>query len=256
MTLCTEWLPEEIVARKICTPKDSAVIRHCESKSRAQKRTWQQYFIIDYKVAEKISDKRSLCKDLREDLNSGDADRLPELKNFVRDYALAEIDFYSCARKKFSANNFKSKYPTLTTILQIIFDERKTNPNYRRNFYGFLHMVDYSKISALTANLSDEQLLQIFNLDREQVAKKSLTPTEKSENLLDNREQEYRKLFRQKLISLKPDVDTALKILRNYQEIRCDRNQINHANATASKTIADIKPMIENYLDALERAST
>lgn len=256
MTLCTEWLPEEIVARKICTPRNLLIIESCKSKGRSTHKTWQQYFIIDYKVAEKISDRRSLCKDLREALNSGDAYRLPELKNFVRDYALAEIDFHSCARKKFSANNFKSKYPTLATVLQIIFDERKTNPNYRRNFYDFLHTVDYSKIPALTAKLSDEQLLQIFKLDREQAAEKNLTPAEKSENLLDNREREYRELFRQKLISLKPDVDTALKILRNYQEIRRDRNQINHADAKASKTIADIKPMIENYLVELERVST
>ena len=63
-------------------------------------------------------------------------------------------------------------------------------------------------------------------------------------------------MFAMKLINLRPDLETALEILRGYHELRDERNQINHANAQASKTVSELKPMIEKYLTALERAST
>ena len=44
-----------------------------------------------------------------------------------------------------------------------------------------------------------------------------------------------------------------MKFLKDYYEIRRERNQVNHANAQATKTISDLKPMIENYLTALEK---
>lgn len=256
MTLCTEWLPEEIINRRVCMPRDITVIESCTSKGRSAHKSWQQYFIIDYKIAEKVSDTRSVCEDLRDALRAGDANRLAELKKFVGEYVIAEVDFNSCANKKISVNNFKGKYPTLSVILQMIFDERKTNPNYRRNFYSFLQTVDYAKIPVLTADFSDEQLLQVFNVDREQAAKKISPTADKLENLLNNREREYRELFRQKRISLKPDVDTALKILRNYHEIRHERNQINHANEYSTTKIPELRRLIENCLAALERGNT
>ena len=253
MTLCTEWLPEEIINRRVCMPRDITVIESCTSKGRSVHKSWQQYFIIDYRVSEQGTNTRTVCGDLRDALNSGDANRLPELKKFVGEYSFAEMDFNSCARKKISVNDFKGKYPTLAAVLQIIFDERRANPSYRRNFYSFLQTVDYAKIPILIAGFSTEQLLQVFNRERDQPAKKDSTPADKAENLLYNREREYRELFRQKRISLKPDVDAALKILRNYHEIRHERNQINHANEYSTTKIPELRCLIESCLAALEK---
>ncbi|MBE8949595.1 MAG: TM1812 family CRISPR-associated protein [Quinella sp. 3Q1] len=253
MTLCTEWLPEEIINRRVCMPRDITVIESCTSKGRSAHKSWQQYFIIDYRVSEQGTNTRTVCGDLRDALNSGDANRLPELKKFVGEYSFAEMDFNSCARKKISVNDFKGKYPTLAAVLQIIFDERRANPSYRRNFYSFLQTVDYAKIPILIAGFSNEQLLQVFNIERDQPAKKDSTPADKAENLLYNREREYRELFRQKRISLKPDVDAALKILRNYHAIRHERNQINHANEYSTTKIPELRRLIEGCLAALEK---
>ncbi|MBQ3450943.1 MAG: TM1812 family CRISPR-associated protein, partial [Selenomonadaceae bacterium] len=82
MTLCTEWLPEEIINRRVCMPRDITVIESCTSKGRSAHKSWQQYFIIDYKIAEKVSDTRSVCEELRDTLRAGDANRLAELKKF------------------------------------------------------------------------------------------------------------------------------------------------------------------------------
>ena len=253
MTLCTEWLPEEIVKRQVCMPRDMTVIASCTSKGRSAHKTWQQYFIIDYKVARQDTNPRNFFRELRDALNEGDATRLPELKKFADEYSIAEVDFGLCAGNKIAVKFFKGKYPTLAAALQAIFDERKASPTYRRNFYSFLQTINYARIPELLAKLPDERLLQAFGLAREQIVQRTPPPAEKADNPWSTREQEYRELLRQQRISLKPDVATALKILRGYHEIRHERNQINHANATASKTVADIKPMIENYLAELEK---
>ena len=255
MTLCTEWLPEEIVRRRVCMPRDATVIESCTSKGRSMHRSWQQCFIIDYKIAEQSSNKRNPCGDLRDALNSGDAARLPELKNFVKEYSTAEIDFGFCAGNKMAAKTFKGRYPTLAAALQALFDERKANPTYRRNFYGFLRTLNYARIPELLAKLPDERLMQAFAIAREPTVKKITPPAEKAENFLDNREREYRELFRQRIISFSPDVDTALKILRGYHEIRHERNQINHANESSTTKISDLRRLIDDCLVALERVN-
>ena len=258
MTLCTEWLPEELVKRKVCMPRDITIIESCTSRGRAGHKSWQQYFIIDYKVAgtEQSTSTRSFFKDLRAALNMCDVARLPELKKFAEEFSNAETDFGRCARKKFSINEFKSRYPTFAAVLQAIFDERKANLTYRQNFYAFLQTLDYAKIPKMIANFSNEKLLQVFEIDREQTVKKNPQPDEKTENILDNREREYRELFRQQLISLKPDVDTALKILRGYHEIRHERNQINHANEHSTTKISELRRLIDDCLLALEKLNT
>lgn len=255
MTLCTEWLPEEIVRRRVCMPRDIAVIESCASKGRSSHKSWQQYFIIDYKIAEQSPNKRSTCDDLRAALNDGDAARLPELKNFAKDYANAEIAFTFCAGNKMATKTFKNSYPALAAALQAIFDDRKANPTYNKNFNGFLRALNYARIPELLAKLPDERLLQAFAIAREQAVKKVAPPAEKTENSLDNREQEYRELFRQNRISLSPDVDTALKILRGYHEIRHERNQINHANEYSTTKISDLRRLIDDCLVALERVN-
>lgn len=252
MTLCTEWLPEEIINRKVCMPCNALIIESCKAKGRSAHKTWQQYFIIDYKITEKSAEKRTFCNILRDALNSGNADNLPELKNFFEEYTVAERSFRLCAGKKISLNKFKQKYPTLSVALQMIFDERNANPNYRRNFYSFLQTINYTRIPKEIATFTNEKILKTFNLDREQVEKVFPISDEKSENLWLNREREYRELFSQKLISLKPTVDIALEILHSYHEIRHERNQINHANESSTTKISELHQLIDGCLTALE----
>ena len=262
MTLCTEWLPEEIVARRICMPRDIAVIKTCESKSRAQKRTWQQHFIIDYRVAEKSdkdADVKNFCGTLRDILDHfptrkiGDDEIFAELRKFFDEYGRAKVLFEQCQAGVVKVRDFKQNFPTLAAAIQTIFDERRAKSKRVRNFFEFLGNLDFAKIPRLAANLPAEKILELFKIDRDKIQAFNAA---KPDSKWATREREYREMFAMNLISLRPDVETALEILRGYHELRGERNQINHANATASRTVADIKPMIENYLAALERAST
>ena len=257
MTLCTEWLPDELVARKICAPKDSAVIRLCESKIRDKKRTWQQYFIIDYKIADKNSDVKECGNELRNILNRSapskicDAEIFAELKKFFREHAQAENLFTQCKYRVIKFNAFKQSYPTLAAALQTIYDERHKSSTYKKNFYGFLDTIDFAKIPMFLSTMPEEKLFELFKIDRDQM--KALKSTDNAANAWEARAKEYRAMFEQKIIRTALDVDTALKFLQGYYDLRRDRNQINHADAKGTKTIAELKPQIENYLAALEQ---
>lgn len=251
MTLCTEWLPEEIVKRKICIPVSSSVQTTCESKSRSANKTWQQYFVIDY-----VYDK-DCCGEIRYILEnfsskkvSGD-EKFNKLKNFLDEFVDSEISFELCKHGKIPVNAFRKNFPVITDVLQTIYDERKKSPTYKKNFYQFLQTVSHTLIPKFVANFSNKKILELFETECDEATKKISTDDEKS----DNREREYRRMFDAKIIRLKPDIETALKILRGYHEIRRERNQVNHANAQASKTISELKIMIENYLDDLENLS-
>lgn len=258
MTLCTEWLPEEIISRKICVPKNSVVKRNAELEGISFGRNWQQQLIIAYQGAEKTNEQTAdaaitaFCKKLRDALTSGENKTFAELKNFFDEYNAAEIPYALCRRGGIKVAVLKNRFPNFFNALQVLFDKRKRNPTYSKNFYQFMRTLDHEKIPQLIADLSNAKLLELFKIDRNKIPTQETEPAEKSESKWENREKTYRELFDKKLIGSAFDEATALKFLHDYYEIRRERNQVNHANAHATKKIPDLKLMIEKYLDALE----
>ena len=179
---------------------------------------------------------------------------MPRSRNFSTNTIGARICFNRCTRGEVKVKLFRERFPTLAAVLQAIYDERRSDSTYRKNFYELMKTIDFVKISRLVAKFHAEKVLELFKIDRDQIQAFKLTAEPESKWAV--RAKAYRKMFDMNLVSLRPDFETALEILRGYHELRDERNQINHANATASKTVADSKPMIENYLAALERAST
>lgn len=264
MTLCTEWLPEEIVDRKICSPKDSVVIKTAELEGISFGRNWQQQLIIAYQGNERIfgkitdDDIAEFCKGLRLQLSNFsnvkavDPDNLyGELKKFFIEYSTGKNTFDACCSGKIMVKIFKKRLPTLTAALQVIYDDKKKNIGYHKNFYQFLQGVNYEKVPKTLASFTSEKLLELFKINREKILPN--ISVEKNPSKWENREKVYREMFDKKIISSALDEETAMKFLRDYYEIRRERNQVNHANAQASKKISDLKAMIESYLAALEK---
>ena len=261
MTLCSEWLPLELVDRKICAPRDSVIKNEAESKARSQRKTWQQYFITDYRIAvdaaTALAAEKEFCNEIREVLENFPAKKLDdennfgELKNFLNAFDASRIPFEDCQRGTILVNAFKKKCPVLADALQVIYDERRSSPIYRKNFYQFLQTVDYAKIPKLIAKLSVDKIFILFKIERNKSSNKE--SAEKIERTWENREKEYRRMFAKKVMFSVLDIKVALKFLSGYHAIRYERNQVNHANAQASKTISELKPMIENYLAELEK---
>lgn len=258
MTLCTEWLPEEIVSRKICVPKSSDVKRNAELEGQSFGRNWQQQLIIAYQGANKTTaqitddDANAFCKKLRDALTSGDNKTFTELKNFFDEYAKAKTPYALCRKGGIKVAVLKNTVPNFFNALQAIFNERKKTLTYSKNFYQFIQTIDHEKIPQFVANLPAAKLFELFKIDRNNIPTQETESADKSESKWENREKIYRELFDKKLIGSAFNRATALKFLHDYYEIRRERNQVNHANAHATKKISDLKLMIENYLTALE----
>ncbi|MBR0261866.1 MAG: TM1812 family CRISPR-associated protein [Selenomonadaceae bacterium] len=260
MTLCTEWLPEEIIARKIYMPRDSKIIKTAELEGVNFGRNWQQQLIIAYQGAEKSfddNDEDEFCKSLRDVLENFSTRKIRsdkifgELNNFSKEYGAGEIPF--ALFKKGRLKNFQKKFPLLAAALKIIHDERQKSLDYRKNFSQFLQTIYYEKIPKLIANLPAEKILNLFKIDRTKIPKSGVELIDKAETKWENREKIYREMFDKKIIHSEFDERIVLNFLRGYYDIRNERNQINHANAQASKNISDLKPMIESFLGELEK---
>lgn len=264
MTLCTEWLPEEIVARKICVPKNSSVKKSAAIEGATFGRNWQQQLIIAYQGTERNfnatdDDVKAFCKNLREVLESFPAKKIAdeeifiEVKKFFTEHREAKPCFNSCCNRQVTINYFKKSFPIFSNVLQMIYDERKKNPVYVKNFYQFLQSLCYEQIPSLLANIPSEKLLELFKIEREMIPIKSSEEAKKAENKWNNRKTAYQEMFSKKIIHSALNEQTALKLLQGYHEIRTERNQVNHANAQASKKIPDLKLMIEKYLATIEK---
>lgn len=264
MTLCTEWLPEELVSRKICAPKNSVIMKNAELEGISFGRNWQQQLIIAYQGNEKFSGKiteediAEFCKGLRAQLKDFpnvaaiDPDNIyGDLKKFFAEYRAGRNTFEACRSGKIMVKVFKKKSPALAAALQVIHDDKKKNIGYHKNFYQFLQSVTYEKIPKSLASFAAEKLLELFKINRENILPK--ISVERTANKWENREKVYRDMLDKKIINSALDEQTALKFLHDYYEIRHERNQVNHANAQASKTISDLKSMIETYLTELEK---
>ena len=264
MTLCTEWLPEELVARKICMPRDLIVAKTAELEGASFGRNWQQQFIIAYKGTEKNSwnlseeDVADFCKGLRRELNNFSSVAIVDpnnlygdLKNFFAEYSTGEGKFMACCVGQIMVTRFKRQVPFLAAALQLIYEDKKKNIGFHKNFYQFLQTVNYDKIPKTLASFPAEKLLTLFKIDRKKIL--PIMPVERIASKWENREREYLSMFEKNIIHTAFDETTAIKFLRDYYEIRRERNQVNHANAFATKNISDLKTMIKDYLEELEK---
>ena len=146
---------------------------------------------------------------------------------------------------------FKRQVPFLAAALQLIYEDKKKNIGFHKNFYQFLQTVNYDKIPKTLASFPAEKLLTLFKIDRKKIL--PIMPVERIASKWENREREYLSMFEKNIIHTAFDETTAIKFLRDYYEIRRERNQVNHANAFATKNISDLKTMIKDYLEELEK---
>ena len=269
MTLCTEWLPEEIVAREIFMPGSDAVQNLAEADGSAFGRSWQAQFVISYanpKLTEPVPDDEpskaeidAFCKNIRAVLNmfSDESALMPnrygELKDFLREFLKGYDNFRSCCAGRLKVNQFKRDFPYLSKGLKAIFEDVSKKPNYDKSFLQFMKSLTYDEIPALLGNMSAKTLLKIFNIDKGQIPReKRKAPSDRSKQLWANREKIYVEMLDNNVArSGLEDRQLALDLLHDFCEIRRKRNEINHANGNAE--IAELQRMIESYLDRLEK---
>ena len=262
MTLCTEWLPEEIVDRGICKPKDESVARDAELDGRAFGRSGKQQLIIAYqgKKNNPLQEEsiKNFCKELRLALKEFDRAALAKkkygtLKKFVAEHQRGRLAFniFKAGRLKFS--EFRKAYPLMTVLLQAIYDERKKSPTFDKSFASFCRTFDCNNIFLTVSNFPSKRLIDLFDIDTEKIFLVDDKTSERAERKWENREDMYRALMRDGTLCSDIDEERAIELLHGYYDIRNERNRVNHANSEATKDIGALEKMIDAYLKELER---
>ena len=272
MTLCTEWLPEELVDRKIFMPGNAAIVEDAEADGKAFGRGWKQQFIISYTNtkppeipadAPTAADVNNFCKNLRTVLEmcrisdpakTVGRDYYGELINFMRDYKNGYNSFRACLDKKLKVKKFQADFPYLAKAIQAILDERSKNPTCRKTFFELMQQISYDGIINLLGRLTNDFLLEAFSVDKMKIPRETVAiiAEDKPRNRWDNRRKIYADMLKNKAaLSELDDVQRVLDLLHGFYELRRKRNEINHAVGLAE--IAELKTMIEKYLDQLEK---
>lgn len=161
MTLCSEWIPGEIVSRRIFYPVNDAVIAKC-SDQKANYQTWQQYFLNDLTVGQgeeqdaskedyeahqqeersKQTDREKLEKRLRTMVRvfecsgrvasvskffSGDAAAVEPLLEELTAGARA---FSDLKRGKVTEEQLQERLPKIHTTLQAMYRQAAEDPDF------------------------------------------------------------------------------------------------------------------------------
>lgn len=268
ITLCTEWLPEEIVNRGIFFPKNEFVGKDAEIFGKNFGRNGKQTFIINYSKTntEQISKefREIFIKNLRNILQ-----RLPndaiippiieeygDLKNLAAEYDRARNLFRLYKLKKISLNELKKKYPAVYYALHGIFEDAQNNPSFRKNFGEFLHSFNYDSLFQRLYTMKDETLEKIFRIDKNKAAdfvlKNYSEIAEKNLPNWENRKKIYKEMLDKGVATSKlQNREKIFELLGGYYELRQARNHINHANTNSEEEISSLKIKIENYLNKL-----
>lgn len=265
MTLCTEWLPGEIVDRGIFKPKKSEVIESVKSESRSFGCGWKQDLIIHWqgKIKNHGANVSAFCKNFREKLlnfSLAEESILIEIKNygrfenFLSEYKAGAADFKLYQANKLKLKTFAEKFPILYSAWKIIYDKNFVKNSLQKSFGLFLKEVDSQEIFSFLAKLSGKNLLDFF-----QISEKDIFSEEKenfdrtARNKWKNRAEKYIFMLDSGLVESIFDKEKTLEILKDFYDIRNERNSINHAVDNERKEIFKLRSMIENYLSKLEK---
>ncbi|EKX95803.1 TM1812 family CRISPR-associated protein [Selenomonas sp. oral taxon 138] len=256
MTLCTEWIPQIIVDKRICYTENILAMRKCKKNAKNGFRSWQQEFIISY------SDKRP--KKTENKIPYGDAG---EMFCFIlkhnREALIAELpeDLQKPLRSFLDAHREKLNVYTNKDIL--LHPINTENASLRRAIEYFKKgqktPLSYQLIPERVGGLSEGCVIEIFGLSAADIDRPTKTPApqltveELREQKWAKREADYRRMLAGAKRIMRSDLplDAALDYLRGYFDIREERNQSNHAVVTADQESSKLEKTITAYIEKL-----
>ncbi|QNH54727.1 TM1812 family CRISPR-associated protein [Selenomonas timonae] len=263
MTLCTEWIPQIIVDKRICYTEDIFAMRSCRKKAKSSLRSWQQEFIISHD---------STNSQKEEKIPYGDAgDMFRYILKYNRNDLIAELpeDLQKPLHSFFHAYNSKlgvyankdillDSINTNNASLRRAIDQLKKSAKQQKQVKGLF----YRLIPERLGFLSEALVMKIFSLSAADIARPTKTsapqPTVEDlraqrEEKWANREADYRRMFSDSNRIMRSDLppDEALAYLRGYFDIREERNQSNHAVVTADQESSKLEKTITAYIEKL-----
>lgn len=268
MTLCTEWLPSDIVAANIAYTDDSSVMLNCLQQGANVGKSWQSFFISSYNevAREKTSDTAPLDQ-LKADFLSVLEGRkspvqtkirdFPDMMEFLQQFAQADSDLTMLKIKKIDEAYLEQHKPLLWKALRFAYDNNRHNPNYHRTFAQFIKAATFTSLR--NSILQGGAFEEFFDLRPGAPKKKEPrlpdgadAPTADITSKWNRLKERYEALYRANKLKSKYPLPVMLDLLHDYFLIRTERNHINHANAYAAMTSQEISALIENALDKID----
>ncbi len=271
MTLCTEWIPEILVEKKICYTENIEVIRQCRKKGESVFQGWQQQFINVYGTEKKKGEKNpvpeafpygDLAKMVRRILQQKDWERIKELPKETRPRLIAfstEYDRDYVKRRKFDLrqdirlriHDFDKKCPMLKKAIRSLPRSEK-NPFF------------YEALPHRLSGLPEKDLFALFSIDVKDAekyeantwAQSDFEATRKAQ--WEKRKTQYCAMFAGRhgdsvMYTTKP-VKEAIEFLHGYFNIRNERNYSNHAVKGAVQGNEPLENFIAAYIEKLRNA--
>lgn len=253
LTLCTEWLPELLVDKKIAFTDNKVVIDACEKEGEGMSRSWKQDFIMTYKgisQKEKIAPIRNWLKLTAYNIhNKTEIERnlkkFPRLMSILLEYINCQKEYYKLQRNISDLNNFSNTYKSLYKALNKIYKKYAQNNNYKKTFASFITGMDYQKIQKEISELSHSDFWDLLEIEEPK-------PILRGSDKWNNRCIDYMKMMEDNILCSKcASPMEMMEFLHDYHEIKEIRNTINHASKEDKYDIKKISNKISMYLDEL-----
>ena len=270
MTLCTEWLPGYLVKHKIAYTDNPGIILACEQEGRKTGRNWQQYFLTVYsktgiEVDNSSARPMSLADLLKASFLSASSgnknfgtlkvERYPQLAAFFQELKNADYDFIFLKSKKMKYQSFENQYPMLMKVFHAIYNVNCRNSNFKRSFMDYLLNTTLEKTLNSLAVLSPQALYELFEIPASDYTEESKETESKPEIFMDIDEKwqkymnRYHALYKNGQLKSSLRYNDMLSCLKEYFQIRVERNQINHANTEDITSVTEIREMISGTLN-------
>lgn len=248
MTLCSEWIPQIIVAKRICYTEDAYVRDVCAKKAETGMRSWQQEFIISYNSCTTTMIRTAIIK-------KKETNRIEEFPEKVQRQLYLLVDGYEKDFERRKDKNILVE-PIHTESIPLLRAIQHFKELKGRN----TKVLSYRELWNRIAQCRDAALCKILNIsiqDIETPMEESgapLTPEARSARKWRKREHEYRTMLRSTdtgIMRADVPLETVLYFLHGYFQIREERNQSNHAVVTAGKGNDELEQYIAAYIEKL-----
>lgn len=256
MTLCSEWIPEILIEKKIYYTDDSAVIEKCR-KAKTDWQSWQQYAVHSYGNNLLVENKPACLteKTCRAGIIAflqaeGKRELLAALPQQLQASVCAFWDAYKAnyaarEHRNLRLESIQTKNAALNRMIALWKKSQERKLLYRN-------------IPKRLELFSATDLMHIFAFDLEQFNMKQEKPAEeKPLGKWEKREREYRAMLAGNMkcaMHSKMTVDESVEFLRGFFEIRDERNQTNHAAMAGGRENAALEELIESYVERLRNA--
>ena len=275
MTLCSEWIPEEIVASRIFYPVSTLIQSECIQK-RKKYQTWQHYFINTYTPTN--SRRKNSPPSEEDDLRNvillfGQntkieriAKKYPEatakLKPLLDELFIGSKVLADMKKTGITPSRIKERYPKTYNILHSMYLKDNNSPVFHLSEEEYFKRRKLERICNYLAYAPSDVFLKLIppgavpakDVERDIPVPIGQVPRlYASEAAWNIRQKQYLRMIDYSIVRYRQPTKGALEILHDYFKIRTERNNINHANAEDTRSTEEVKNLVSDLLQRLER---